>query len=337
MSSLLIGTPQRQRRIFVTVGLVALAVIVVVAAVLTTLSSIHRDNRLHLTLSAPDIGAGVQAGTVVTMRGVPVGTVASVAPDGAGRVLVGIGLDRGDIDGLTDSFGIRYQPGNYFGVTELAILPAAGGNPLRAGQLLTPAQSTDTISDLLNNSSVLVNGIITQHMVDVVRKATSYAQALTPLLQLGFSVEQQVALTQKMPIGPQIALLRRTVDGVPGVIDAAFGSMVELLHIPLSSDTVYDFTPIDQTTQLLGSGFFGPLGAMLGSHRDDFTPGTLIIRSITDTATSVFGTVSIRRQVLPLIDRLNGSFTTRGGHQALNVRLIVDRLPVTASVLGTGR
>ncbi len=334
MSNLLIGTPQRQRQVYVTVGVSALAALVVVALVLVGLSGRNPDGgRLPLTIDAPDIGAGVQAGTLVTMHGVTVGTVRSVAADGAGRVMVDLGLDRADIAGLTDTFTIRYQPGNYFGVTEVAILPGAGGDPVRAGQVLSPDQTTDTISDLLNNSSVLVNGIINQRLVDVTRKATAYTQALTPLLELGFNVEQQVALTQKMPIGPQIALVRRTVDGLPGMANAAYGSMVELLHIPLSADTVYHFTPIDKTTQLLGSGFFGPLGAMLSSHKDDFTPGTLIIRTVTDTATTVLGTVSISRQVLPLIDHLDAAFAARGG-KALNIRMIVDRLPVTASVLG---
>ncbi|MDF0530746.1 MlaD family protein [Tsukamurella sp. 8F] len=335
MAQLLIGTPQRQHRVYMTVGIAAIVAIAVVALVFVGVRSIAGgDDRMPLTVSAPDVGAGVRAGTTVTMRGVPVGTVSAVAADGAGRVRVALRLDRADIAGLTDTFTVRYQPGNYFGVTELAIVPGEGGSPVRAGQVLRPEQSTDTISDLLNNSSVLVNSIITDRLVDVTRRATSYTQALTPLLELGFTLEQQVAATQKMRIGPQIALLRRTVDGVPGVVDAAFGSMVELLHIPLSADTVYNFTPIDKTTQLLGSGFFGPLGAMLGSHKDDFTPATLILRSVTDTATTVLGTVSISRQVIPLIDRLNHSFVTRNGKQALSVKMIVDRLPAAAAALG---
>lgn len=343
MYELLGGTPQRQRRVFFVVGAVTLAVILVVAIAGFISSRIPAtDNRLAVTVESADVGPGVKAGTRVTLRGVPVGVVDSVVIPRAGQARVGIRLEQSGIRGLTDALAVRYQPGNYFGVTEMALLPKSGGNALRTGSTLRPRSSNDTISDLLTRSAVSVSGVLTPKLVEVTKKATEYTQAVTPLLQVAFSVEQQNALSVKVPIGTTLRTVRSTLDGAPGIVEAAFeGWFVPQLKGGEAAKTldfvVNDYDKVDKTTTLLGTGFFTPLADMFGSHEAEFTPGSIMLRVIMDSTTKVMRTVSIPRQVVPLITGMNKSFVTVPEGTALRMNVIVDRFPAAASVLEGGR
>ncbi|WP_461166946.1 MlaD family protein [Tsukamurella serpentis] len=337
------GTPQRQQRIFFLVGAATVAVILV--AVLAGLISSRLpadDDRLAVTVESTDVGPGVKAGTRVTLRGVPVGEVEAVQIPRAGQAKVSVRLEQGGINGLTDALAVRYQPGNYFGVTEMALLPQSGGSALRSGATLRPKSSNDTISDLLTRSAVSVSGVITPRLIDVTKRATEYTQAITPLLQVAFSVEQQNAKSVKVPIGTTLRTVRTTLDGAPGLVEAAFdGWFVPQIHGGTAAGsfdyTVNNYERIDATTTLLGTGFFTPLADMFGSHEAEFKPGTVLLRVVMDSTTKVMRTVSIPRQVVPLINGLNSSFISLPEGNALRMNVIVDRFPAAASVIEGGR
>ncbi|WP_019202001.1 MlaD family protein [Tsukamurella sp. 1534] len=342
MYELLGGTPQRQQKIFLTVGAVAVVVALLAVLVLVVVSGRDSDDgKLSLTISAGDIGPGVKAGTKVTLRGVPVGEVRSVDTPDPGDVRVGVRLDPTSVAGLTDAFSVRYQPGNYFGITEMALLPGSGGGELRSGSVLRPAYSSDTISDLLTRSSDSVSGVITPKLIDVTRKATKYTQAVTPLLQVAFAVEQQNALSSPVPIETTQRNVRKTLDGAPGVVEAAFeGWFIPQIKGGEAAGTldytVNNYDKVDATTTLLGTGFFTPLADMFGSHEADFKPGTVMLRVIMDSTTKVMRTVSVPRQVVPLITGLNRSFVTVPQGTALRTNVVVDRFPAAASVIDQG-
>ncbi len=339
MYELLGGTPQRQQRIFFTVG-IATGVVILAAALVAFLSSRipASDPRLALTVESADVGPGVKAGTRVTLRGVPVGVVDSVVIPRAGEARVAVRLERGDIRGLTDSFSVRYQPGNYFGVTEMALVPGQGGSDLRSGSTLRPRSSNDTISDLLTRSAVSVSGVLTPKLIEVTTKATQYTQAITPLLQVAFAVEQQNARSTKVPIGTTLRTVRSTVDGVPGIVEAAFeGWFIPQIRGGNAAGTldytVNNYDKVDKTTTLLGTGFFTPLADMFGSHETEFKPGTVLLQVIMDSTTKVMRTVSVPRQIVPLITGLNRSFITVPEGTALQMNIVADRLPGASSVL----
>ncbi len=343
MYELLGGTPGRQQRVFFTVGVATIAVILVAALAGIVSSRIPAsDPRLALTVESADVGPGVKAGTRVTLRGVPVGEVESVVIPRAGQARVAVKLDRGSLRGLTDALSVRYQPGNYFGVTEMALVPGQGGGDLRSGSTLRPRSSNDTISDLLTRSAVSVSGVITPKLIEVTKKATEYTQAITPLLQVAFSVEQQNARSVKVPIGTTLRTVRTTLDGAPGLVEGAFeGWFVPQMRggeVAGTLDyTVNNYDKIDKTTTLLGTGFFTPLADMFGSHEKEFTPGTVMLRVIMDSTTKVMRTVSVPRQIVPLITGVNSAFITVPEGTALRMNVVADRLPGAASVLEGGR
>lgn len=343
MYELLGGTPGRQQRIFFTVGAATIAVVLIAALAGFVSSRIPAsDPRLALTVESADVGPGVKEGTRVTLRGVPVGEVQSVVVPRAGQARVAVRLDRSNIRGLTDALSVRYQPGNYFGVTEMALIPGQGGGDLRSGSTLRPRSSNDTISDLLTRSAVSVSGVMTPKLIEVTKKATRYTQAITPLLQVAFSVEQQNAFSTKVPIGTTLRTVRTTLDGAPGLVEGAFeGWFVPQMRGGEAAGTldytVNNYDKIDKTTTLLGTGFFTPLADMFGSHEAEFTPGTVMLRVIMDSTTKVMRTVSVPRQVVPLITGVNRAFITVPEGTALRMNVIADRLPAAASVLEGGK
>lgn len=343
MYELLGGTPGRQQRVFFTVGVATIAVILIAVLAGVVSSRIPAsDPRLALTVESTDVGPGVKSGTRVTLRGVPVGEVESVVIPRAGQARVAVRLDRGSLRGLTDALSVRYQPGNYFGVTEMALVPGQGGTDLRSGSTLRPRSSNDTISDLLTRSAVSVSGVMTPKLIEVTRKATQYTQAITPLLQVAFSVEQQNARSVKVPIGTTLRAVRTTLDGAPGLVEGAFeGWFIPQMRggeVAGTLDyTVNNYDKIDKTTTLLGTGFFTPLADMFGSHETEFTPGTVMLRVIMDSTTKVMRTVSVPRQIVPLITGVNSAFITVPEGTALRMNVVADRLPGAASVLEGGR
>lgn len=343
MYELLGGTPGRQQRVFFTVGVATIAVILIAVLAGVVSSRIPAsDPRLALTVESTDVGPGVKSGTRVTLRGVPVGEVESVVIPRAGQARVAVRLDRGSLRGLTDALSVRYQPGNYFGVTEMALIPGQGGTDLRSGSTLRPRSSNDTISDLLTRSAVSVSGVMTPKLIEVTRKATQYTQAITPLLQVAFSVEQQNARSVKVPIGTTLRAVRTTLEGAPGLVEGAFeGWFVPQMRggeVAGTLDyTVNNYDKIDKTTTLLGTGFFTPLADMFGSHETEFTPGTVMLRVIMDSTTKVMRTVSVPRQIVPLITGVNSAFITVPEGTALRMNVVADRLPGAASVLEGGR
>ncbi|MEC4612328.1 MlaD family protein [Tsukamurella tyrosinosolvens] len=343
MYELLGGTPGRQQRVFITVGVATIAVILIAVLAGVVSSRIPAsDPRLALTVESTDVGPGVKSGTRVTLRGVPVGEVESVVIPRAGQARVAVRLDRGSLRGLTDALSVRYQPGNYFGVTEMALVPGQGGTDLRSGSTLRPRSSNDTISDLLTRSAVSVSGVMTPKLIEVTRKATQYTQAITPLLQVAFSVEQQNARSVKVPIGTTLRAVRTTLDGAPGLVEGAFeGWFIPQMRggeVAGTLDyTVNNYDKIDKTTTLLGTGFFTPLADMFGSHETEFTPGTVMLRVIMDSTTKVMRTVSVPRQIVPLITGVNSAFITVPEGTALRMNVVADRLPGAASVLEGGR
>ena len=62
-----------------------------------------------------------------------------------------------------------------------------------------------------------------------------------------------------------------------------------------------------------------------------------MLRVIMDSTTKVMRTVSVPRQVVPLITGVNRAFITVPEGTALRMNVIADRLPAAASVLEGGK
>lgn len=328
MSDLLAGSDRRQRRIMVLAGVltvcVALACLLVVVRKPTSVAA----DTIRITVRTTYLGPGVRPDTQVLLRGVEVGRVESVRPRAAGGIDMAIRLRRSGIAGLTDTFDFDYRPQNYFGVTGVHLMPGLGGEPLSDGTRLTRTPRGDhTMSALLRRAGQLAGGTHTGELVEVVRRVADYTTALAPLLEAGILVTGLLAETQR---GTPVELLDRlhAINGpLPDFVDHAISAETALRQIPSARAVLDDFAPMDVTMQLIATGFFGPVGALLGSHATDFTPLTEIVRTLSDVVTA---TLRKARAAVPLDTVLSGidsAYTGPDGDKSLKLRIAVQALP----------
>ncbi|RDI68371.1 ABC-type transporter Mla subunit MlaD [Nocardia pseudobrasiliensis] len=333
MSYLLVGSQQRQRRILITVGAATIAAMLLAAAIALRLPDRSTPETIHLTLATPDVGQGVRIGSKVILHGVPVGEVDAVTTEDHG-VELAIRLQRNAVDGVTDAFDFDYRPVNYFGVTVVNLRPHGGGRPLADGQRITRAAEGDyTMAAMLDRSSVIVNGVVTDRMMDVLRRTADYATGLAPLIETGFIATNAIAETQRRLPSDQLRSLDAVLDPLPGFADAAITGTTAIRAMPSGHEVVDNFGPMNETMQLIATGFFGPLGALLGSHAGDFTPSTEMVRALSDAMGQSMAKARGGDRLQALLAGLDSAYSGPDGDKALRVRVVLDSLPALASAL----
>ncbi|WP_433654376.1 MlaD family protein [Nocardia sp. CA-128927] len=334
MSELLAGSPRRQRRILVLAGLATALVLVVAAVTAARVPQRDTDDSIQITIRTPYLGQGITEGTQVLLRGVPVGRIDTVASSGAGGVELGIRLRSSRIEGLTDAVAFDYRPQNYFGVTGLNLLPGSGGRPLTNGQRLDRrAQGNFTMSAMLTRSSQIVNGVLTDRMVDVIGRMANYTTALAPLIEAGFITANAIAEMQRSTPDVQLRAVNDILDPAPKFLDDAITAESAMWGMPSAQSVVHEFGPMETTMQLIATGFFGPVGTLLGSHAADFTPLTEIIRTLSEVVSASMRKAQFMPQLNAVLTGLESAYTGPEGDKSLKVRLAVESIPVLATGL----
>ncbi|APA99823.1 MlaD family protein [Nocardia seriolae] len=314
----------------------AITVVVLLAAILVVVRITGREpgDTLHLTVRTPYLGQGITAGSAVMLHGVPVGRVETVRGSAGRGVELDIRLRRNQIGGLTDSVGFDYRPMNYFGVSALNLLPGAGGRTLADGQRLERAPEGDfTMAMVLNRSSAVVNGVVTDRMVEVIRRIADYTDALAPLLEAGFTTANTIAEAQRRMPDAQLRDLNALLDPMPLFIDDAITAVTAVRDIPGGQMVVDHYGPMNDTMQLIATGFFGPLGALLGSHAADFTPMTEIVRVLSDLVSGTVRKARLGARLDQVLSGFESAYTGPDQDKSLRLRIVLDELPFLAAPL----
>lgn len=314
----------------------AITVVLLLIAVCVAVRSTGRepDGTLLVTVRTAYLGQGVAAGSAVMLHGVQVGRVESVH-GGEGRgVELGIRLRRSQIGGLTDTVRFDYRPLNYFGVSALNLLPGTSGRVLTDGQRLDRAPEGDfTMASLLSRSSMVVNGVVTDRMVEVVRRIADYTDALAPLIEAGFTVANTVAETQRQLPDVQLRQLNTLLEPLPVFTDNVIGGITALTEVPSAELVITQFGPMNATMQLIATGFFGPLGALLGSHASDFTPLTEILRTVSDLVSSTLAKAQLGPRLDQVLAGVESAYAGPDQDKSLQLRIVLDQLPALAAAL----
>lgn len=334
MSELLIGSERRQRRILLLTGAVTVAVLLITVFAAVRVTGREPGGTLHITVRTAYLGQGVAAGSAVMLHGVEVGRVESVH-GGAGRgVELGIRLQRDQIGGLTDAVRFDYRPMNYFGVSALNLLPGTGGRALTDGQRLERAPEGDfTMAALLNRSSSVVNGVVTDRMVEVVRRIADYTDALAPLLEAGFTMANAIAETQQRMPDVQLRQLNTLLEPLPGFTEDAIAGVKALTEVPSAETVITNFGPMNATMRLIATGFFGPLGSLLGSHADDFTPLTEMLRTVSDLVSATLRKAQLGARLDQVLSGFESAYSGTDQDKSLKLRIVLDQLPALAAAL----
>ncbi|WP_280426642.1 Mce family protein [Nocardia carnea] len=336
------GTERRQNRVVqsAAAGVLALAGAVLAGAVWIYP---HYDgpDGLVLDIDVPYVGPGVGTGTKVILHGAEVGEVTALDKTRPDTVRMNVTLDPGEIDGLTDTFALDFRPQNYFGITAVNLARRPGGAALAAGDILERMPAGDfTMSTMLEKGSVAIDGTLTTSMVESLDKVVRYTDGLTPLIQSGIVFADRVAATQQsLPT----ELLRYTND-ILAVLPAFSGAAVEALAFVY--DSVYNRRPdgsvgvddefmdySDAGLELAANSLFGKAGSLLASHGAELTPVALLVKALTGVLPNILDEGAAPAKLRELIDRYQAAFTGPEGAKTLNLRVVLDDLPMLAAPL----
>lgn len=324
---------KRERQIISAIGT---GVILCLVASLLLLSvnpfNAQPEAQIGITIDSPYVGQGVVPGTTLLMHGVKVGEVTDVVSVPSG-VRLTAHVEREATVGLTDTLGIDFRPANYFGVTGINLAPGVGGHALVDGSVIRTSPSGNfTLQALLSRLGEISHGVITAHLIDVVEKATRFSDSLNPLLETMLVVSETLARVQNV----RTAQLLRNTAGVsiafPGFVGAVINLGDHYVHAGLDNVTEDFFTnTFKPTIDLTANSLFGAVGKLVSSHSTELAPVTDLIKQLTDIVPGLVPSDAIADTARELRLRLERLFSGSPDRRAINVRVILDRLPGIAA------
>ena len=367
MTSLLRVSEEAETRILTIIGASVVLVTVIAFAVYYAVgpSGGTPKDAISVAIETPYIGQGVANGTPVIMHGVKVGEVTSISNLPGGGVRLKANLQSRPTTGLTDAMGIDFRPSNYFGVTGINVIPANGGQPLRNGsQISVLPKGNFALQALLYRLGELSGQVITQRLINLVDRATRYTDALNPLLETMIIVATTVTNVQTV----STQQLLRNVTGInvafPGYIDALANTadMVLKINTGVSFNaeedyrnnpyvSTYDDSQLNYYTSAIHllesdpeafnrrliewsrgaeSDLFGRVGKLEMSHIYELLPVVEQVRVMADVVPKLVPAGDIADTLRELRTRLERMYEGSGEQRALQVRLILDRLPGVA-------
>jgi hypothetical protein len=371
--TLLNASAESQTRVLTRIGaiLVLSAVIATVLYLVANPFARRSHDVISVAIDTPYVGQGVAAGTPLIMHGVKIGQVVSVSSISGGGVRLKTDLQPEPTRGLTDAMGIDYRPSNYFGVTGINVIPAQNGRPLHSGmQISITPKGNFSLQALLYRLGELSNGVFNQRLVSVIERATRYVDGLNPLLETALIVGTSVAKVQTVSTEQ---LLRNTTGvsvAFPGFVDALISTGDSFLHTyfvdfdsekfktiwkyypvldgkvkkqyednarlareTITTDEYYDrhLSPIFETAQ---TDLFSRVGNLESSHINDLFPVVESVRALADAVPKIVSPESFAYTITELRERFERMYAGSGDQRALQVRIILDRLPGVAAPLG---
>ncbi|GAB0107739.1 hypothetical protein JMUB6875_67380 [Nocardia sp. JMUB6875] len=322
------------RKRALTVGAIALALVIAVAAGWSLYRSQQAEPGLPISLRTEEIGDGVLVGTEVRANGMVVGKVTDIAPDQHGTQQISLRLDDTKLFGLDDSLQVDYAPANLFGISEIELRRGTGGSPLRSGTVLdfTGPRASDvydaTMGSILRSASQVGGSVLTPQMASVIAQAAADTAAFTPLVQALIVAQRTIADNQTMPMSQLFGALGPAFDG-GGKFAGATVQVIDLLRSiqRLQADRgSYDQGVSLVTGQLLPalSKAFSQAGVQLSGTTDTLAPVlTTLARMVPQPQLS-------SEQLRELLQRLRAAMPDNGQGPVLNLEVDLRNVPAIA-------
>ncbi|WP_258196538.1 MlaD family protein [Nocardia farcinica] len=335
------GDRDRQLRVLaICGGAAAVAVLLVVTVGAWAYTQLTAPQGIRLQLVLPALGPGVEPGSKVLVRGAAVGEVTEVAAVDSGTAHVALVLDDELGAILTDSLDVDFRPENYFGVTAVNLIERPGGNALTDGRVLHRTAAPDyTMSTMLEQVSLVVDGTLTSSMIATLDEIMRYANGLAPLIRAGIIVAEQMSKTQQHL--PTELLLRANdvLVQLPAFGRGAADALYAIYHSaynqrPDGSLGVDDafMTETDQALELAASDLFGLAGSLLASHDAELIP---LVGAVDEVVAPLPGLLGDGRmaELNTAIDRLESAFAGTPEQRTLRLRVVLDDVPGLAGPL----
>ncbi|WP_280343294.1 Mce family protein [Nocardia neocaledoniensis] len=323
----------------------ALATVLVIAMIVFIAGWVYPrvapDDAVELGLDVPSVAPGVAVGTKLIMHGAEVGEVTSLDKVQAGVVRVGVSMQPEKIEGLTDSFDVDFRPQNYFGVTAVNVIARPGGQDLKDGRVLSRVPAGDfTMSTMLEKGSLVIDGTLTDPMIQTLDKIIRYTDGLTPMIEAGVVFTNQAARAQQAMPSHLMGRVNDVLAVLPAFNDQAIVTLNTLYQTKFNKrpdgsygvdDAFMDET--DEAMDIMSVDVFGGAGKLLASHGTELTPVTTIIEVLSDAMPGLLSGGAVGKDMQMLVDRYNAAFSTSGDRKILNLRIVLDDLPGVAAPL----
>lgn len=334
VSGFLVGSEEHRRRTQRRAGVITVIVIAVLTLVIAWVIPTVKpkdESVMTVVIDSPNVGPGVETGTEVILRGVPVGKVTELQANQDGTSSITMDLQKSRVHGLRENFTAEFRPKNYFGITGIAITdPGADDAPdLSDGDRILSAGITDaTMSTMIQVGSDVVNDTLLPDTIKAVDRVLQYTSAFEPLIHTGVVFADVVAQTQKRTPAYLIDRYNEIVEAIPPFATGVLGAL----------DNFYDseFRPpgdvvqnrFTATMKAIADYFFSLVGTLLKSNEQNLLP---LVNTLTELAGIVpgmnlnaYSSVNVQR----LVDGMSGVFSgSPGGDQTLKIKVALESLP----------
>lgn len=299
-------------------GLAAVLIVVALAAGWVHFRPEPRD-QVGLTLLTTTIGDGVEPGTPVRLRGMQIGEITSSDRD---RRLV-VRIDGPRLAELSTTVQTRFVSANVFGSTALELVPAPGGRPLVAGDVLDLGDRPGnfTVTGIMRDSGRAVAEVLTARLSESVENSAALADAGTGMVSAAVLVLRAWQGTEHLPVAELIPKLAGMTEGFTafgppslGILHA-LSSVAELdddARTRQASDTISEVSNLVFAFAGEIVGALGPMAQFVDMLLDVVIPMNHSMRAVTPD------------QLRRLLDGIGGALHQRDGRTVLDTDILVD-------------
>ncbi|MBA4024258.1 MAG: intermembrane transport protein PqiB [Gordonia sp.] len=336
------GDSRRQQHSLGIAG--AIAIVAVIIAVLIgawVYPTVTAPSGTRVQFVVPALGPGVEPGTKVLLHGAEVGEVTEVSAENADSVTIAVVLQSASASLITDDVEVDFRPENYFGITAVNLAEAGDGIPVVDGQVIRRSAAPDfTMSTMLEQGSLVIDGTLTESMISSLDKVVQYADGLAPLIRTGIVVADSVARAQRELPSVLMNRMNDVLAEFPAFSREAAGALYSIYDSAYNrrpdgsigvDDAFMDET--DQALELAASDLFGKAGALLASHDSELTPLTQLLKSLSDPLPAIIGSGATIDKLITAVTQVESAFTGTQEQKTLQLRIVLDDLPGLAGPL----
>ncbi|ORA11431.1 MlaD family protein [Mycobacterium arosiense] len=250
----------------------------------------------------------------------------------------------------------------------------SGGPLRDGMQLRITPKGNFSLQALLYRLGELSNGVLNQRLISVVQRGTQYVDAFTPLLETALIVGSSVAKVQTVSTERLLRNTTGVSVAFPGFVDALTGTGTSFLHSfmgtapgdfdpekfkqnykywsvlddsvhkqydnlaklvqsTVATDEYYDkeWIPLFDKAR---TAFLSVVGKLESSHMNDLFPAVESVRAVADAVPKVVSPDNFAYTLTEIRKRLENMYRGSGDERALQVRVILDRLPGVGTPLG---
>ncbi len=338
------GPAEAEKRVLMISG-AAVVLCCVIAAVFMVFNPFRGRSAelISVDIDSPYLGQGVNAGTAVVRHGVPVGKVTAVSSLPNGGVRLATELQKQSVAGLTDTMNIDFRPINYFGVSGVNLLAGTGGRALHDGvEINTMPKGNFTLQALLTRLGAVSTGVLTPQLISVVDRATQYTNALDPLIETALIAGNAVAQVQTVSTAKLLSNATGLSVVLPSTVDTLIDTGWNFIHDDTNSmhRAHADYTEEEwqhlflPTLDEASGTLFAALGRLESSHVGDLLPVTDAVKTLASVVPPLIRPEGFGQTLAELRSRFEKMYAGTPEQRAVQVRIVLDKLPGVAAPLG---